>query len=103
MIITIPGVEDLIASINEQLPPAIRVWGYVSYHDIYPFLESGLFNLYQGRVQKSFNARLLVDIKHLYVTERLEAHFRFFFLFFLCSFLGTVKAGSILTSSRHIY
>ncbi|KAF8817434.1 pseudouridine synthase [Phlegmacium glaucopus] len=39
MIITIPGVEDLIASINEQLPPAIRVWGY-------------------GRVQRSFNARL---------------------------------------------
>ena len=30
LIITIPGVEDLIASINEQLPPAIRVWGYVS-------------------------------------------------------------------------
>ena len=25
MIITIPGVEDLVASINEQLPPAIRV------------------------------------------------------------------------------
>jgi tRNA pseudouridine(38-40) synthase len=33
MIISIPGVDDLIASINEQLPPAIRVWGYVSFHD----------------------------------------------------------------------
>jgi len=30
MIITIPGVEDLITSINEQLPPVIRVWGFVS-------------------------------------------------------------------------
>lgn len=31
MIITIPGVSDLVAKINEELPPEIRVWGYVSH------------------------------------------------------------------------
>ncbi|KAH9479442.1 tRNA pseudouridine synthase 1 [Psilocybe cubensis] len=38
MIITIPGVKDIVARINEELPPEIRVWGYV-------------------RTQNSFNAR----------------------------------------------
>ncbi|KAF7982570.1 hypothetical protein HWV62_27565 [Athelia sp. TMB] len=38
MITTIPGIPDMIACINENLPPEIRAWGYV-------------------RVQNSFNAR----------------------------------------------
>ncbi|KAF8159540.1 pseudouridine synthase [Crassisporium funariophilum] len=42
MIVAIPGVKDLVATINEQLPPEIRVWGY-------------------GRTQNSFNARLVCD------------------------------------------
>lgn len=39
MIITIPGVSDIVARVNEELPPEIRLWGYV-------------------RAQNSFNARL---------------------------------------------
>ncbi|KAF9475007.1 pseudouridine synthase [Pholiota conissans] len=42
MIVTIPGVKDLVARINEELPPEIRLWGY-------------------GRTQNSFNARLSCD------------------------------------------
>ncbi|KAF7968519.1 hypothetical protein HWV62_30214 [Athelia sp. TMB] len=42
MIPTIPGIPDMIACINENLPPEIRAWGYV-------------------RVQNSFNARLACD------------------------------------------
>ncbi|EAU90525.1 pseudouridylate synthase [Coprinopsis cinerea okayama7 len=38
MISTIPGVPDLVAAVNEQLPPEIRFWGFV-------------------RTQNSFNAR----------------------------------------------
>jgi tRNA pseudouridine38-40 synthase len=30
MIITIPGVKDIVSRINEELPPEIRLWGYVS-------------------------------------------------------------------------
>ena len=29
MIITVPGIRDLVARINEELPPEIRLWGYV--------------------------------------------------------------------------
>lgn len=29
LIIDIPGVTDLVARINEELPPEIRVWNYV--------------------------------------------------------------------------
>ena len=29
MIINVPGVVDLVTRINEELPPEIRVWGYV--------------------------------------------------------------------------
>lgn len=29
MIVEIPGVPDIVARINEELPPEIRVWGYV--------------------------------------------------------------------------
>src|SRR6266545_263177 len=29
MIITIPGVRDIVARINEELPPEIRLWNYV--------------------------------------------------------------------------
>lgn len=29
MIVTIPGIKDIVAKINEELPPEIRVWGYV--------------------------------------------------------------------------
>jgi len=41
MIITIPGVRDIVARVNEELPPEIRLWDYV-------------------RTQNSFNARLSV-------------------------------------------
>lgn len=34
MIITIPGVKDIVSRINEELPPEIRVWGYVSSPDL---------------------------------------------------------------------
>ncbi|TFK29719.1 pseudouridylate synthase [Coprinopsis marcescibilis] len=39
LISAIPGVEDLVARVNEELPPDIRFWGFV-------------------RTQNSFNARL---------------------------------------------
>lgn len=39
IITQIPGVPDVVAKVNELLPPEIRLWGYV-------------------RVQNSFNARL---------------------------------------------
>ncbi|KAH6915914.1 pseudouridylate synthase [Coprinopsis sp. MPI-PUGE-AT-0042] len=39
MISQIPGIPDLVAAVNEQLPPEIRFWGFV-------------------RTQNSFNARL---------------------------------------------
>jgi len=29
MIMHVPGVKDLIEKINEELPPEIRLWGYV--------------------------------------------------------------------------
>lgn len=42
MITAIPGVEDIIARINEELPPEIRLWGTI-------------------RVQNAFNARTTCD------------------------------------------
>ncbi|KAJ7699000.1 pseudouridine synthase [Mycena rosella] len=42
MITSVPGVPDMIARINEELPPEIRLWGTV-------------------RVQNSFNPRTLCD------------------------------------------
>ncbi|KAJ7108843.1 pseudouridine synthase [Mycena crocata] len=42
MITAVPGVPDMAARINEELPPEIRLWGHV-------------------RVQNSFNPRLLCD------------------------------------------
>ncbi|TEB36685.1 tRNA pseudouridine synthase [Coprinellus micaceus] len=42
MIVTVPGVKDLVGRINELLPPEIRLWGF-------------------SRVQNSFNARLVCD------------------------------------------
>ncbi|KAF7307477.1 PseudoU-synth-1 domain-containing protein [Mycena indigotica] len=42
MITQIPGVDDLAARINEELPPEIRLWGHI-------------------RVQNSFNPRTLCD------------------------------------------
>lgn len=29
MITTVPGIPDIVVRINEELPPEIRVWGYV--------------------------------------------------------------------------
>lgn len=29
MIMNVPGVEDMVTRINEELPPEIRLWGYV--------------------------------------------------------------------------
>jgi tRNA pseudouridine38-40 synthase len=29
MIVSVPGVDDIVYRINEELPPEIRVWGYV--------------------------------------------------------------------------
>lgn len=31
MITTVPDVPDIMARINEELPPEIRLWGYVSH------------------------------------------------------------------------
>lgn len=42
MIMNVPGVSDMVTRINDELPPEIRLWGYV-------------------RVQNSFNARLICD------------------------------------------
>ncbi|KAJ7125154.1 pseudouridine synthase [Mycena epipterygia] len=42
MITSVPGVPDMTARINEELPPEIRLWGHV-------------------RVQNSFNPRVLCD------------------------------------------
>ncbi|KAG6832259.1 hypothetical protein H0H87_002155 [Tephrocybe sp. NHM501043] len=42
MITTIPDVPDVVARVNEELPPEIRLWGFT-------------------RVQNSFNARLICD------------------------------------------
>jgi tRNA pseudouridine38-40 synthase len=59
MIVTVPGVSDLVAHINEELPPEIRVWGYVR-----AILTQWLIRVYmsalQVRVQNSFNARTSV-------------------------------------------
>jgi hypothetical protein len=30
LITSVPGVDDLVARINEELPPEIRLWGFVS-------------------------------------------------------------------------
>jgi len=32
MIVTVPGVKDLVAHINQFLPPEIRLWGFVRLH-----------------------------------------------------------------------
>ncbi|KAF9565823.1 tRNA pseudouridine synthase [Agrocybe pediades] len=42
MIMDIPGVDDLVTKINDELPPEIRLWGYV-------------------RTQNSFNARMICE------------------------------------------
>ncbi|KAG6812780.1 hypothetical protein H0H92_000550 [Tricholoma furcatifolium] len=42
MITSIPDVPDVVARVNEELPPEIRLWGFT-------------------RVQNSFNARLICD------------------------------------------
>ncbi|KAF9525339.1 pseudouridine synthase [Crepidotus variabilis] len=42
MILTIPGVDDIVARVNEELPPEIRLWGY-------------------ARTQNSFNARTICE------------------------------------------
>ena len=38
MIMNVPGVPDIVARINEELPPEIRLWGYVGlcYRHIFP-------------------------------------------------------------------
>jgi tRNA pseudouridine(38-40) synthase len=30
MIMSVPGVPDMVSRINEELPPGIRLWGFVS-------------------------------------------------------------------------
>jgi hypothetical protein len=58
----IPGVDDLIASINEQLPPAIRVWGYVSTFGIHLFfIESALLTSLSGQSTKIFQCPIVSD------------------------------------------
>jgi tRNA pseudouridine38-40 synthase len=29
MITMVPGIPDIVVRVNEELPPQIRVWGYV--------------------------------------------------------------------------
>lgn len=35
MITSVPDVPDMVARINEELPPEIRLWGYVRQANIY--------------------------------------------------------------------
>lgn len=30
MIMNVPGVSDMVTRINDELPPEIRLWGYVN-------------------------------------------------------------------------
>jgi hypothetical protein len=34
MITDVPGIDDIVARINEELPPEIRLWGYVRHSDL---------------------------------------------------------------------
>jgi tRNA pseudouridine(38-40) synthase len=36
MIVSVPGVDDIASRINDELPPEIRVWGYVGAFILYP-------------------------------------------------------------------
>ncbi|KAF5383796.1 hypothetical protein D9615_003543 [Tricholomella constricta] len=60
MITMVPDVPDMVARINEELPPEIRLWGYVRRLALRPPVRS-LRPLFQVRVQNSFNARLVCD------------------------------------------
>jgi tRNA pseudouridine38-40 synthase len=61
MITSLPGVPDVVARINEELPPEIRLWGYVGpFTCIWPEIPSYVGTIRQVRVQNSFNARLFV-------------------------------------------
>jgi tRNA pseudouridine38-40 synthase len=58
LITAIPGVEDFVARINEELPPEIRVWGSVC---VSSFSKGGYnSDVTKVRVQNSFNARMFV-------------------------------------------
>lgn len=66
MITSIPGVTDIVARINELLPPEIRLWNFVRCIPLgepstslvqRPCTDFLLFLLQQIRVQNSFNAR----------------------------------------------
>jgi hypothetical protein len=65
MIMSVPGIPDMVSRINEELPPQIRLWGFVCVfiHEI-ALLTIFVFFL-QVRVQNSFNARLFV-FPHFY-------------------------------------
>jgi tRNA pseudouridine(38-40) synthase len=58
MIINIPGSQDVVTQINGELPPEIRLWGYVSFR--IDFIQIHLYDIWQARVQKSFNARTCI-------------------------------------------
>ena len=68
---SVPGVPDLVARVNEELPPEIRLWGFVRVSPscygrldvrtnvvlLFVLLSHGEF---QVRTQNSFNARTFV-------------------------------------------
>ncbi|KAF6761630.1 pseudouridine synthase [Ephemerocybe angulata] len=80
MIVTVPGVKDLVAHINSELPPEIRLWGFV-------------------RVQNSFNARLVCDSRkytyyfpsYLLIPPKPDSN--------LCKVLHRAHSGSVETQS----
>ena len=65
MITTVPDVPDLVARVNDELPPEIRLWGYVR-QLLLAFRPS--FDRMQVRVQNSFNARVSVVLAEFRLT-----------------------------------
>jgi tRNA pseudouridine38-40 synthase len=56
MITHVPGVKDMTARINEELPPEIRLWGHVRLSSA-ASLDTDPGHRSQIRVQNSFNPR----------------------------------------------
>jgi hypothetical protein len=53
MIMNVPGVSNMVARINEELPPEIRLWGYVG-------LPSAAFLSFALRQSSRFESRTLL-------------------------------------------
>ena len=66
MIIQIPGVDDLVARINEELPPEIRLWGFVSTNGVQ--YVSVLIRWYSQSIRVEMNP--VVCISLLFVVDK---------------------------------